>query len=73
MTLFKFNIHFETDEHQNILVTETDLEPRAIICTHDFKYGYADVHYPQSNGGCIVKHTKLKSARNAIILSSWTT
>lgn len=59
-TFINSNIHFETDEHQNILVTETDLEPRAIICTHDFKYGYADVHNSQSNGGCIVKTYKAK-------------
>ena len=29
--------------HVNILVNDSDLEPRAIICTHDFKSGYADV------------------------------
>ncbi len=49
------NIYFETDEHVNILVNDSDLEPRAIICTHDFKSGYADVHNSKSNGGCEVK------------------
>lgn len=49
------NIHFETENHTVISVNDSDLEPRAIICTHDFKSGYADLHYPQSNGGCIVK------------------
>lgn len=49
------NIHFETENHAVISVNDSDLEPRAIICTHDFKSGYADLHYPQSNGGCIVK------------------
>ena len=49
------NIYFETDEHVNILVNDSDLEPRAIICTHDFKSGYADVHNSISNGGCEVK------------------
>lgn len=49
------NIHFETENHAIISVSDSDLEPRAIICTHDFKSGYADLHYPQSNGGCIVK------------------
>lgn len=49
------NIYFETDEHVNILVNDSDLEPRAIICTHDFKSGYADVHNSKSNGGCVVK------------------
>ena len=54
------NIYFETDEHVNILVNDSDLEPRAIICTHDFKSGYADLHYPQSNGGCEVKRYTAK-------------
>ena len=49
------DIYFETENHENISVNESDLEPRAIICTHNFKSGYADRHYPQSNGGCIVK------------------
>lgn len=49
------NIYFETDEHVNILVNDSDLEPRAIICTHDFKSGYADVHNSKSNGGFVVK------------------
>ena len=54
------NIYFETDEHVNILVNDSDLEPRAIICTHDFKSGYSDLHYPQSNGSCIVKRYTAK-------------
>lgn len=65
------NIYFETDEHVNILVNDSDLEPRAIICTHDFKSGYADVHNSKSNGGCEVKRYTAKFVKNAIILSSW--
>ena len=53
-------IYFETDEHVNILVNDSDLEPRAIICTHDFKSGYADVHNSKSNGGCEVKRYTAK-------------
>ena len=49
------NIYFETESHENISVNESDLEPRALICTHDFKSGYSDLHYPQSNDGCVVK------------------
>ena len=49
------NIYFETDEHVNILVNDSDLEPRAIICTHDFKSGYEYVHNSKRNGGCVVK------------------
>ena len=55
------NIYFETDEHVNILVNDSDLEPRAIICTHDFKSGYADVHNSKSNGGCEVKRYTAKN------------
>ena len=49
------DIYFESDNHETITTTSSDLEPRALICTHNFKSGYADRHYPQSNGGCIVK------------------
>ena len=49
------DIHFETEDHFSVPVTESDLESRALICTHDFKEGYADRHYPNSNGGCTVK------------------
>lgn len=59
-TFTNSNIYFETDEHVNILVNDSDLEPRAIICTHDFKSGYADVHNSKSNGGCEVKRYKAK-------------
>ena len=54
------NIYFETESHENISVNESDLEPRALICTHDFKSGYSDLHYPQSNGSCIVKRYTAK-------------
>ena len=54
------NIYFETENHENISVNESDLEPRALICTHDFKSGYSDLHYPQSNGSCIVKRYNAK-------------
>lgn len=54
------NIYFETENHENISVNESDLEPRALICTHDFKSGYSDLHYPQSNGSCIVKRYTAK-------------
>ena len=54
------NIYFETENHENISVNESDLEPRALICTHDFKSGYSDLHYPQSNGSCILKRYTAK-------------
>lgn len=49
------DIYFQTDDHTVIPVDESNLETRAIICTHVFKSGYADLHYPQTSGGCIVK------------------
>lgn len=49
------NIHFETEDHEVIPVSDSDLDARAILCSHVFKSGYSDLHYPQSNGGCIVK------------------
>ena len=49
------NIHFETEDHEVIPVSASDLDARAILCSHVFKSGYSDLHYPQSNGGCIVK------------------
>ena len=49
------DIYFETEDHFSVPVTSSDLESRALICTHDFKEGYADRHYPNSNGGCTVK------------------
>ena len=49
------SLHFETNNHEVIPVSESDLETRALICTHNFKSGYVDRHYSQSNGGCIVK------------------
>ena len=70
---FKYsNIHFETEENTSIPVSESDLEPRAIICTHNFKSGYTDLHYSQSNGGCIRKTLYGKNLHKMqIILSSW--
>ena len=62
------NIYFETDEHVNILVNDSDLEPRAIICTHDFKSGYADVHNSKSNGGCEVKRYTCQKCNHLVIM-----
>ena len=50
-----YDIYFESYDHDIVPLDLTALETRAIICTHNFEYGYADRHYPQSNGGCIVK------------------
>ena len=49
------DIYFETEDHEIVPVSNSDLDSRAILCSHKFKSGYADRHYSQSNGGCIVK------------------
>lgn len=54
------DIYFEADDNTNIIVNESNLEPRAIICTHNFKSGYSDLHYSKSNGGCEVKRYTAK-------------
>ncbi len=54
------DIYFEADDNTNIIVSESNLEPRAIICTHNFKSGYSDLHYSKSNGGCEVKRYTAK-------------
>ena len=54
------DIYFETDDHTVIPVDDSNLEARAILCTHVFKSGYADVHNSKSNGGCEVKRFTAK-------------
>lgn len=54
-TASDYDIYFHIDDNTIIAATSTDLENRAILCSHNFKTGYADKHYSQSNGGCIVK------------------
>lgn len=59
-TFLDSNIYFETEDHTIIPVNESDLKTRAILCSHNFKSGYADLHYPQSDGSCIMKRHKAK-------------
>lgn len=54
------DIYFHADDGTNIFVSSSDLDSRAILCSHVFKTGYADKHYSQSDGGCIVKTHKAK-------------
>lgn len=54
------NVYFETDDHEIIPADDSDLETRAIFCSHNFKSGYADLHYPKSNGGCVVERYTAK-------------
>ena len=57
------HIYFEADDHTVIPVDDSDLETKAILCSHVFKSGYTDLHYPQSNGSCIVKRYTAKICR----------
>lgn len=54
------NVYFETDDHEIIPADDSDLETRAIFCSHNFKSGYADLHYPKSNGGYVVERYTAK-------------
>lgn len=53
-------IYFETDDHIAIPVDDSNLDTRAILCSHVFKSGYTDLHYPQNDGSCVVKKYKAK-------------
>ena len=57
------NIYFTSDNGTTVLVNESDLESRAIICTHDFETGFADIHNSKSNGGCEVKRYTAKKCK----------
>lgn len=51
----QYDFYFESDTYGILPITESDLDTRALLCSHNFEYGYANNHIPQSNGGCIVK------------------
>lgn len=56
----QYDFYFESDTHEILPIDESDLESRAILCSHNFEYGYANNHIPQSNGGCIIKTYEAK-------------
>lgn len=43
-------------------------DSRALLCSHNFKTGYANQHVKNSSGGCTVKVYNAKFALNVIIL-----
>ena len=54
--LFKeSDLYFESSDHTLTPIFNYDANPRAIICIHDFKVGYASQHIPNNTGGCTVK------------------
>lgn len=54
-TFLTSDVCFITEDNEVIPVDEADAENRAILCSHVYKSGYADRHFSQSDGGCIVK------------------
>lgn len=54
-------ITFTNEYNNTILLDESNLDStRAIICIHNFESGYADVHYPKSDGSCVIKTYRAK-------------
>ena len=66
------NISFETENHVIIPVDSSDSEERAILCIHNFKSGYADLHYPKSDGSCVVERYTAKICQKCNHLETYT-
>ena len=47
-------LHFIYPDGTIALLDDSNLEARAIFCSHNFKTGYVDTHNSTSTGGCIV-------------------
>ena len=56
-------IYFTYPDGTVVTVDNSDLDTRAIICTHDFVSGYADSHNSKSDGGCIVRTYKARKCK----------
>ena len=56
-------IYFTYPDGTVVTVDNSDLDTRAIICTHDFVSGYADSHTSKSDGGCIVRTYKARKCK----------
>ena len=54
------DVYFTTTDNEIIPVDESEADERAILCSHVYEHGYADRHYSQSNGGCIVRRYTAK-------------
>ena len=57
------NTYFETEDGCIIPIDDSEVDTRAIICTHDFVSGYADQHFSKSNGGCEMKRYTAKKCK----------
>ncbi len=53
-------IYFTYPDGTVVTLDSSTLETRAILCSHNFKSGYADTHTLKNDGGCIIKRYKAK-------------
>lgn len=54
-TFSAYDIYFQAEDGTITPANESDIEPRAIFCSHNFKTGYVNRHTPKDDGGCIGK------------------
>ena len=57
------HIYFTCPDGTVETLDNSDLETRAIICTHVFESGYAETHHSKSDGGCIVRTYKARKCK----------
>ena len=55
-----YDTYFVAEDNSIIPIDSYENDSRALLCSHNFKSGYADRHYPQSDGSCIVKRYTAK-------------
>lgn len=65
-------IYFTYPDGTVVTVDSSNMDTRAIICTHDFVSGYADAHTSKSDGGCIVRTYKARKCKkcNHLVLDT---
>ncbi len=54
------SIYFTYPDNTVVTLDSSNLESRAIFCSHNFKSGYADTHTLKSGGGCVIKRYTAK-------------
>lgn len=50
-----YDFYFEDENHNIIPIDNSTNDSRAILCSHNFKTGYANQHIKNSSGGCTTK------------------
>ena len=53
-------IYFTNSSNIVTVVNASEVDTRAILCSHNFESGYANTHTSKSDGGCIVKRYTAK-------------